>query len=572
MAEEHTIAMEEIKSPEKEAKFVSSFSRQSKSVEGGIPPKFRSSFAGKPWIRIVAFVVALIFLPEQVAQAVEYDWRVIWQKPAVGNTFIPNYLNQNNLAKPIANANLDIPVAIRDILKSIANKPITTIKISPTLSLQLEKPLKISSQRIEEIYNWLIGKPCGTKALFDLLNYKGLSVKEQDIAVLALTVDILNEILKPEGNPKIIKSSLYSLAKAAEFFGLKLYAVKFTNPRQELTAQITPFIAHLDYDHYILITRITDEKVYFSDEHKEEFLTKDRFFSKFSGNALIINSQLLTPDSKLLSDKEAMKIKGGYDGEGADAWYSDDGSLLSVGAGEFNPSVASEGVYDSTSIQPTYFFETPVTFIPGQGIETPSGMVPYLFVPSVTEYKGEKLGIMTTLSSANWGKNNFIREADRYDAAVHGDLAWCKDKGFQAQMTDSTYQTKVYLDNMLGQQASGTKIPGPDYLPSQEKRAVENNDSGRYAYTVNNIDSNVVKVSLTEADDRISWNFPNGAFFRPGDSFRVGGDQPLTGIGATDSAKNLWLANYSDGKTSSSWFQFTPEGTPFFNQNQEEAL
>mgnify|MGYP001607963188 CR=1 FL=1 len=52
-------------------------------------PEFRSSF--KVWIRVVAFVVVSVFLPEQVAQAVEYDWRVIWNKPAAAASS-PAYL------------------------------------------------------------------------------------------------------------------------------------------------------------------------------------------------------------------------------------------------------------------------------------------------------------------------------------------------------------------------------------------------------------------------------------------------------------------------------------------------
>jgi len=172
--------------------------------------EFKSSF--KSWIRIVAFIVVAVFLPEQVAQAVEYDWHVLWQKP---QAFTPAYINNIQ--------NLDIPIAVKNILTDIAGKNITAIKISPTLTVELEKPLNISKQRIEEIFNWLKGRPCGAKALFEYLLYKGLSVQEQDIAVMALTIDILNDVVKPEGNPKVIKTSLYALSKASEFFGQKLW-------------------------------------------------------------------------------------------------------------------------------------------------------------------------------------------------------------------------------------------------------------------------------------------------------------------------------------------------------------
>ncbi|MFA5345665.1 MAG: cysteine peptidase family C39 domain-containing protein, partial [Candidatus Omnitrophota bacterium] len=263
--------------------------------------KFHSSF--KAWIRVVAFIVAAVFLPEQVAQAVEYDWRVLWNKPAIGlssnSVFSPNYLKNVQ--------NINIPQAIKSILKDISNKPINAIKISDNLTIKLDKPLEMSNQRIDELYNWLLGKPCGSKALYDYLNYKGVKVDEQDIAVVALTVDILNDVVKPEGNPKVIKNSLYALSQAAEFFGQKLYPAKLSANNYQLIANLAPFIAHLNGDHYVLVTRVSEDKVYFSDEHKENFLPQDKFFGEFSGYCLVSK---LTDDLQVLTPAESKKILG----------------------------------------------------------------------------------------------------------------------------------------------------------------------------------------------------------------------------------------------------------------------
>ena len=127
-----------------------------KHIFGKIEPSpvFKSSF--KTWIRVVAFIVVAVFLPEQVAQAVEYDWRVLWRQPAAPQGFSPAYLRDTR--------GIDIPLAVKNILKDIANKPVNAIQISPELTIELQKPLKISPQRIEEIYQWLKGRPCGSKA------------------------------------------------------------------------------------------------------------------------------------------------------------------------------------------------------------------------------------------------------------------------------------------------------------------------------------------------------------------------------------------------------------------------
>ena len=100
----------------------------------------------------------------------------------------------------------------------------------------------MSNQRIDEIFRWLQGRPCGSKALFDYLNYTGSRATEQDIAILALTIDILNEVVNPEGNPEVIQTSLYALSKASEFFGQKLYPVKLDLNRIDGKIDLTPFI------------------------------------------------------------------------------------------------------------------------------------------------------------------------------------------------------------------------------------------------------------------------------------------------------------------------------------------
>jgi len=260
-------------------------------------PGLKSRF--KPWIRIVAFLVIAVFLPEQVAQAIEFDGRVLWNKPSL---YTPTYLKDIQ--------NVDIPLAVKKILLDISGKPVNAIQISPTLTVELEKPLNLSKKRVEEIYNWLEGRPCGSKALYDYLSYKGIAVVEQDVAVLALTIDILNGVVKPEGDPEVIKNSLYALSQASDFFGHKLNPVRLRAPSSELRANLTPFIAHLKSDHYILVTRITDEKVFFIEEHKEEFWPKDKFLKEFSGFALVSNYELRATSYELISDSEAKQILG----------------------------------------------------------------------------------------------------------------------------------------------------------------------------------------------------------------------------------------------------------------------
>ncbi|MDD5500975.1 MAG: cysteine peptidase family C39 domain-containing protein, partial [Candidatus Omnitrophica bacterium] len=163
----------------------------------------------------------------------------------------------------------------------------------------------MSNQRIEELFEWLKGKPCGSKAIFDYLNYAGIKASEEDVAIMALTTDILNEVVRPEGNPKIIKNSLYALSQASKFFGLDLYPVKIED--SSVIETMVPFIAHLNLDHYILVSRISKDRVYYVDNHKEEFFPIDTFLSKFTGYAL---TSVLPAGVRVLNPAESKTILG----------------------------------------------------------------------------------------------------------------------------------------------------------------------------------------------------------------------------------------------------------------------
>ncbi|MDD5513590.1 MAG: cysteine peptidase family C39 domain-containing protein, partial [Candidatus Omnitrophica bacterium] len=288
--------------------------------------EFKSGF--KAWIRVVAFILVAVFIPQEMAQAIQYDWGVLYNKPS---TFAPNYLQ--NIPQ------IDIPLTIKNILLDISGKPVNAIQLSPELTLTLSKPLEMSKQRVEEIYNWLKGKPCGSKALFDYLQFKGKKVSEEDIAVMALTVDILNNVLQPEGNPDVIKNSLFALSTASEYFGEKLYPAKIEKSKvSELSSSLAPFIAHLLNDHYVLVTRISEGKVYLLDNHQEKSLAQDQFINTFSGYGLVTDDKIQNRLCELLSVGEAKVVLGAYDyydpygaEPGGALWYQENASAIANG-------------------------------------------------------------------------------------------------------------------------------------------------------------------------------------------------------------------------------------------------
>ncbi|MBP7215890.1 MAG: hypothetical protein KBA46_01250, partial [Candidatus Omnitrophica bacterium] len=516
-------------------------------------PQFKSKF--KLWIRVVAFIVVAVFLPEQVAQAVEFNWQVLWGKPITSTPFAPTYLKDLN--------QVDIALAVRNVLKDLAGKPVTSIQISPTITLELEKPLNITQRRIEEIYQWLQGKPCGSKALFDYLHYKGASVPEQDIAVMALTIDILNGVVEPKGNPEIINTSLFALARTSEFFGHKLYPVKLATDNQQLTTELAPFIAHFKGDHYVLVTKITEDKVYYSDNHKEEFLSMVDFLMKWSRYALISAQDA----GALLDDQQAKEIKGaGWSGGYITSSSYDDGSGdNSMAGGTTIPrgfSLPKMPSVVKTSVTPTYYFPQTVrvnsqgfTNIQGTKFIQPVAMA-YTSVKPITDYS-----VVPTKAEFHsvpvWFHNGLDGRAFHHDSWLtkRMDQSFVKGLGLNKVSSVGTMHlahTKGTTDRAIYKTGTGLILT---YSAVQDRAAVNTNlknmQEGKPStksewrnpndplsntpanVNVFNLDNQHLVFAIDGKDNHFSWNYGFGAYLKPGDKVYQYDSQELTGVGTT---------------------------------------
>ncbi|MCM8779528.1 MAG: cysteine peptidase family C39 domain-containing protein, partial [Candidatus Omnitrophica bacterium] len=266
---------------------------------------FKSSF--KHWIRTIALCLVVIFVPEQVSWAIGYNPGILWHnlQPTSVTSILQPSLNPPVITNELLAQNL------KRALVPLVNRPLNQINFGQDLVLNLgEKAKKISKDKLELAYKWLKDPEteaihCGIYVLYNLLTAYEKKVSLEQLANTVLLIDILSgtvddEIynLKPE-----VKSSLFALAKAAEYFGLKLYPVKISS----LDNLKPPFIAHLYPGHFVLVTKIDEEKVHFFYDKGDTFLPKERFQEDFSGYALTAeNSRHLA----LLLEEESKKIKG----------------------------------------------------------------------------------------------------------------------------------------------------------------------------------------------------------------------------------------------------------------------
>jgi len=253
-------------------------------------PVFKSRFKG--WLRTVALTVVLVFVPEQASWAFNYNPQVLWgQKEG-------QVLSVSQDATPEEIASAQIAASVSHLLDQVAYKENTRIKLElnndairdpdlKTRDLLIDSNSLITKSRIKQIENWL-RKPeihplnCGVYALKDLLKKHNIETTLEELSVSSLMVDFMNDIIRP-GDPKL-KTSLFAINKLTDAYGLDLQSAKL-NPVDILKLQ-PPFIANLEPEHFVTVTNIDADRVFYEDIGNTKSATFAEFVAKSTGFVL----------------------------------------------------------------------------------------------------------------------------------------------------------------------------------------------------------------------------------------------------------------------------------------------
>ncbi|MFA6379436.1 MAG: cysteine peptidase family C39 domain-containing protein, partial [Candidatus Omnitrophota bacterium] len=262
---------------------------------------FQSHF--KAWIRTVALVVVLVFTPEQISWAFNYNPAVLW-----GQQKVDAYVGIKAAAT--------IAESIKDLLTQIQGKEKARVKLelpnagvsgaTNNRGLLVTTTAQFTQDDVYSFESWLKQTSiqhlnCGVYALRDLLVQNQVGISLEEISVLTLSVDILGKIIKA-GDPRL-KTSLYALDSIASAYGLNFKAVKIAN--QDIDHIDTPFIANLDPEHFVLVTQVNNDTIAFNDIGISKVFFKDEFLKKFTGYVLAPNTESLKGAEVVSSEKKA---------------------------------------------------------------------------------------------------------------------------------------------------------------------------------------------------------------------------------------------------------------------------
>ncbi|MBI5873175.1 MAG: M24 family metallopeptidase [Candidatus Omnitrophica bacterium] len=317
------------------------------------------NWRNKPWIKAIAWLIVLTFLPEQVAWAVDYNWRGVLNGQgisAVTSAAVAtdaSVLRKNLSAKDlVADEASDkvIAGAIKDALSQLVGKEATDIRLSDEVIVHRTYPLAITEDKVAELYAWMLDPAhdlvtCGALSLAGMLGLMGRRASSVQIAHYALLVDILSDSLNiyTYNKDKRLESSLYALAKTSALFGLDLKPFHFEEFELDNKAfakalnKLIPFIAFVDDDHMVLVKGLSKEGLIIEDNGKENILSRSETSARFSGYGLVrAGADTFGLKVEFLEDEVAKAIRGtrreitkydGYDFSGyfpkhddSDAW------------------------------------------------------------------------------------------------------------------------------------------------------------------------------------------------------------------------------------------------------------
>ncbi len=177
-------------------------------------------------------------------------------------------------------------------------------------------------KELKSAYQWLKSPatqtvPCSAYVLYNLLLAKGIEPKIEDISASLISFDLKAGNLKPPFSESRINNSLYAMAKTSGSLGLKLLPSRIDSITPELLNSLdsqTPFIAHLNSlveGHFVLVTKIDQEKVYFFYDKGNTFLPLEKFLEDFSGYALLLPPAGTAQCAvATVSDSEAQSVLG----------------------------------------------------------------------------------------------------------------------------------------------------------------------------------------------------------------------------------------------------------------------
>jgi len=203
------------------------------------------------------------------------------------------------------------------------------LTFAQSLGLLPSELIGLTSEDRSKILAWLASRSLhfgqsAFLALESLLDLHSIPYSREDLATRAILIDILTGVISPLDDGELV-ISLFSLDRAASLYGLSLAGATLSFQDLKTLFLHSPssrIIAHINGNHYVIVTGITETSVTYLDpgigkdkENESVTVTRDAFQKAWQGRVLLeeVNGQWISSfESKRLIDAEAQRIRGAF--------------------------------------------------------------------------------------------------------------------------------------------------------------------------------------------------------------------------------------------------------------------
>ncbi len=232
-----------------------------------------------------------------------------------------------------------------ELLRYLALPSEDRMVFTQALGILPEEHVALSQTEAEALLSWLKSRSLhfgqsAYLALEALLSEARISFTRVELATRLILTDILTGTLTPFEKDDLV-ISFYALKRAAAGYGLETYALKMTyDVLRQMYLEVCPeasdacrfrLIAHIDGDHYVIVTKVTESEVTYIDPSAGpekgldiQTITQAEFLETWidprhpdDGFGFVLSSRPppVTADSfafSLLSVSEQMQIRGAF--------------------------------------------------------------------------------------------------------------------------------------------------------------------------------------------------------------------------------------------------------------------
>ncbi len=170
--------------------------------------------------------------------------------------------------------------------------------------------IELTTAGISTIIEWLRDSGtkilnCAVNALYNILTNLGIEVTTGETASKTILIDILTGTLTPGSASGELMTSMFAMVKEASLKGVNLSGAHLS--LEQLQSLSTPVIAHIDGNHYVVVERISEGKVFLSGINGESMISIEDFSSRWNGDVLMT---AVPSSGALLSEHRMKEIRG----------------------------------------------------------------------------------------------------------------------------------------------------------------------------------------------------------------------------------------------------------------------